>query len=130
MGVRMNSRSAPTKWTLALLAQRGWTADICERKEGPISRDLFGCIDVIAVHPHERRVIFVQCTSLANIASRIRKTIARSETVDMLLAGCHVEVWGWSDGTPLPRIEQLVLDRGVVVTRSHLQNYPEAPRAK
>jgi hypothetical protein len=108
MPVRMSARTAPLQRTLSWLRAHGWIADIAERSQGPISHDLFGCIDVVAVHPTRRETLFVQCTSASNFASRLRKTMAQPETRDLLRGGVRIEIWGWGDEVA-PRVEQLRL---------------------
>lgn len=107
MAVRLQSRASPTVRTLAYLAARGWVADIAERRQGPITHDLFGCIDIVAAHPGRRQVLFVQCTSATNFASRLTKTLAQPRTAQLLQAGVAIEVWGWKPDAAEPRIERL-----------------------
>lgn len=115
MGVRMKSRNAPKDRTIAFLQARGWVAADAEGKRGPTTVDLFGCIDVVAVHPEQRRTLFVQCTSNngnGNFAARLAKTKAQPTTHLLLRGGITIEVWGWSDAAE-PRCERLLL-RGAV----------------
>ncbi|MBL8752256.1 MAG: hypothetical protein JNK15_03060 [Planctomycetes bacterium] len=104
MGARV--KWTPTTRTIGFLEARGWIVDIAERQQGPITRDLFGCIDLVAVHPDKRAVLFVQVTSRSNIASRIAKTLAQPTTRKLIQAGVLIEVWGWGDEAE-PRIERL-----------------------
>lgn len=97
---------SPTSRTIGFLEVRGWLVDIAERSEGPVKKDLFGCIDLVAVHPTKRLVLFVQVTSASNFASRLKKTKAQPTTAKLLQAGVVIEVWGWDDGAT-PRIERL-----------------------
>ena len=113
MAVRMQSKTTPTKRTLAHLQAQGWVADIAERRVGPVTHDLFGAIDIVAAHPEQRRVLFVQCTSSSNFASRLAKTKAHPTTELLLRAGVVIEVWGWSPESPNPRVERLGLEPGV-----------------
>lgn len=103
-------RFTPTTRTIGYLESRGWIVDIAERRQGPITRDLFGCIDLVAVHPTLREVLFVQVTSNngnGNFAARLAKTIAQPTTALLLQAGVRIEVWGWKDQAAEPRIERL-----------------------
>jgi hypothetical protein len=105
MGARM--RITPTTRTVAALEGKGWLVDVVERRQGPITRDLFGCFDLIAVHPEQCVVLLVQVTSASNFASRLAKVCSQTTTVPLLRAGIALEVWGWSDGAS-PRIERLI----------------------
>jgi hypothetical protein len=103
-------RITPTTRTIAHLEARGWVVDIAERRQGPITRDLFGCIDIVAAHPERREVLFVQCTSNngnGNFAARLQKTLAQPTTLQLLRAGVRIEVWGWKNTAAEPRIERL-----------------------
>lgn len=106
MGARV--KFTPTTRSIAYLEARGWVVDIAERRQGPITRDLFGCIDLVAAHPERRLVLFVQVTSASNIASRVTKTLAQPTTALLLRAGVRIEVWGWGDeATPRVRVLEL-----------------------
>jgi hypothetical protein len=109
--MRINTRTSPTKRSLALLASNGWLADIAEHRQGPITRDLFGVIDIVAVHPQNQQVLFVQCTSNngGHVAARRAKLKSSPATKALLQAGTRVEVWGWSHERAEPRIVALRL---------------------
>ena len=107
MAVRMTSRTSPTQRTLEHLRARGWLADVAERRQGPISLDLFGFADLVAVHPDQRRVLLVQVTSASHFADRLAKVKATPAAALVLRAGVAVEVWAWSPGSPEPRIERV-----------------------
>lgn len=106
MPVRMKSRNTPTQRTIAHLRAAGWLVDIAERRQGPVTFDLFGCIDLVAVHPDDKRVLFIQVTSADHVADRLAKTRAQPTTALLLKAGVDIEVWGWGDSAT-PRIERL-----------------------
>jgi hypothetical protein len=64
--------------------------------------DLFGWCDVLALKPKRR--LLVQCTSISNIASRIKK-IQCSEWFEWVKqAEFEVYVHGWETNTPRSRI--------------------------
>ena len=82
-----------TQLTLDKLAAEGYRADIVERRKGPVTKDLFGIIDVLGIRGGE--TLAVQTTSRSNLSSRIRK-IAESEAIsDIRAAGWEVHVHGW-----------------------------------
>jgi hypothetical protein len=95
--------STPTARTLARLRELGYRADVVERRLPRcfITRDLFGCIDVVAVRPGE--VLGVQCTSASHLAARLRKARAAPGLRAWLAAGAHFEVWGWAKRRPRGR---------------------------
>ena len=104
MGVALNTRTAPTKRTLALLAAQGYLADVAERRQGPITIDLFGCMDIVAVHPTRREILFVQVTSRSHRASRVSKVLASPHIRALLKSGALVQVWAWDTGSAEPSI--------------------------
>jgi hypothetical protein len=94
---RNHVSSSPTKRTLELLRKEGFTAAVVERWNGHarIRQDLFGCIDVVAVHPARPGVLGIQCTTTANQAARLTKALAVPELQVWLAAGNAFEIWGW-----------------------------------
>jgi hypothetical protein len=87
----------PTARTLALLRRRGFTAAVVEKwvAQAGIRKDLFGCIDVLAVHPRDKVIVGVQATSASNVSHRLAKARALPELAAWLRAGGSFEVWGW-----------------------------------
>jgi hypothetical protein len=61
-----------------------------------VRRDLFGCIDVVAVRRGESGVLAIQATTLAHVSARLAKAKGRPELRTWLAAGNRFEVWGWS----------------------------------
>ncbi len=90
--------ASPTARTLQQLRARGWTADVAERwiPHANIRRDLFGCIDLVAVHPREAGVLGVQATTAGNIAARLHKARCLPALRIWLTSGNHFQVWGWT----------------------------------
>jgi hypothetical protein len=87
----------PTARTLAHLRRLGYLAAVVETYLPAVRRrrDLYGIGDVLAVHPGERSVLLVQCTSDAHVSDRLRRVRARPELPLLLAGGVAVEVWGW-----------------------------------
>lgn len=117
MGVALNTRTAPTKRTLAYLSARGWLADIAERRRGPITVDLFGCIDLVAVHPERKEILFVQVTSVSHLAGRVTKVATSPHTKALLRSGARVEVWAWKAAEAEPRIRRMRLQQPAPVAK-------------
>jgi hypothetical protein len=87
----------PMSLTLNHLRRHGYVADVVERwlPHTNRRRDLFGCIDIVAVDRREPGIVGVQATSLPNVAARLGKARARPELAVWLRAGGRFEVWGW-----------------------------------
>jgi hypothetical protein len=88
---------SPTSLSLQALRRSGFTADVVERFLPRISRrrDLFGCIDIIAVDRREPGILGIQATSLPHVAERLAKARSKPELTAWLKAGGRFEVWGW-----------------------------------
>lgn len=125
MAVRIGDRAAlrvakfaPTKRALATLRTLGYKADIAERRTGPITRDLFGIVDIVAVHPTARfgrpalnlpTVLLVQVTSRAHVSDRVAKILAHPVTRALLDSQVAIQVWGFSPDRPDPRVVNICL---------------------
>ena len=93
------SKTSPTARTLKQLRERGWTCGVVERFNSFILRrqDLFGCIDVIAVHD-DKGTLGVQATSDqsgGNMQARIEKAMAQEDLRAWLRAGNRFQVFAW-----------------------------------
>jgi hypothetical protein len=93
--------ASPTQRTLGRLRKAGWLCQTVEQRLPRcfITRDLFGCIDVIAIKPGEP-VLGVQCTSAGNVAARLAKALRAPGLRTWLACGCAFQVWGWSKRGP------------------------------
>jgi len=88
----------PTARSLKSLRDDGWAAQVVERF-CPYSRrriDLFGVIDIVAIHPDRSGVLGIQATTAANQAARMKKCLASEEARIWINAGNGLEVWGWA----------------------------------
>jgi hypothetical protein len=87
----------PTGRTLVYLRLLGFLAAPVERYIVAARRtvDLFGIADVVGIHPRDKAVLFVQCTSLAHVGDRLKRIKRRPELPLLLRAGIGVECWGW-----------------------------------
>ena len=102
--------ATPTQRTLEHARREGYTAAVVERW-GPVSRkqpdgtfqlvpygkrhDLFGAIDIIAIHPGVG-ILGVQATSRSNHSARMTKAKAIPEIRQWLKCGGKFEVWSWA----------------------------------
>ena len=89
---------SPTAMTLNRLRELGCFCDVVERWNGGVRRDLFGCIDIVAIDPIAKRLIGIQSTTNSNKSARIAKITAAcaQEMRAWLATGARVEVWSWS----------------------------------
>ncbi len=87
---------SPTALTLAHLRRHGYAADVVERwiAQAGVRRDLFHCIDVVAVKAGET-VLGVQATALGCLSARLAKARAQAELATWLASGARFQVWGW-----------------------------------
>lgn len=113
MGARV--KFSPKSRTIALLESRDYMAADVELRQGPITRDLFGLFDVLAI-PRKGPVLLVQCTDHTHVGAHVTKCIDNTATqrIAALCAlvdrGVLCEVWGWAWCDPLPRVVQLLRD--------------------
>ena len=90
------SKQTPTQRSLALLRQRGYWAEKVEQRltfKGFVTRDLFGCVDIIAVR--EGEIIGVQTTSRSNLAARRTKALGCPGLAVWLAGGGRFVLHGW-----------------------------------
>src|SRR5262245_59354943 len=106
--------TSPTARTLKRLRQMGFLADVVERWLPGMNRhrDLFGVIDVVAIHRSVPGVMGVQCTTRANAASRLRKIQANAAVRVWLASGNQIEVWGWFQGGGKWQVQRLAVQEG------------------
>lgn len=88
--------SSPTSRTLELLRDQGCVAQVVEYwvPHSRTRRDLFGFIDIVALHP-DLGTIGVQATSTGNVNARIKKILEIPEATLWLRAGNKILVAGW-----------------------------------
>lgn len=93
--------SSPTARSLELLRARGWTCQVVERRIRRFTLvDLFGCIDILAVHPREG-ILGVQACARASAAARLVKAAAQDDLRVFLAApGTRFSVWSWAKQGP------------------------------
>lgn len=91
---------SPTQRTLALLREEGWPlVQVVEHwvPRARRRRDLYGLLDVLAVHP-ERGLLGVQVTTATNVAHRAAKIAEAAATPVLREAGVALEIHGWRKG--------------------------------
>lgn len=87
----------PTQRSLNLLRERGYTVYVVEHFNAfaKVRRDLFGFIDIVALHPDKKGILGIQTTTSSNLAARITKAQALPAYSLWLDAGNVVEFHGW-----------------------------------
>ena len=88
--------TSPTQRTLARARELGWTCQVVERWNpyAKVRVDLFGCIDIVAVHP-DCGVLGIQACADGDHARRVAKAQAEPKLRAWLAAGGRFEVWSW-----------------------------------
>ena len=97
----IKKRISPTRMSLELCRKLGWTPDVVERwipmklhPGGGQRKDLFGCIDVLAVTPYG--IIGIQACARGSHAARLKKALEIPELREWLKAGAGFVVWSWA----------------------------------
>lgn len=100
---RRKKRVTPTQRTLAECRKRGWVAQVVEQTIPRvfIKRDLFGCIDIVAITP--TGILGIQAAAGrresggGDIASHRTKILNEPRIKLWIEAGAAFELWSWSD---------------------------------
>ena len=111
---------SPTQRSLEFLREAGYSAQVVERWN-PYARvrvDLFGWIDIVAVHPGIPGVLGVQTTTASNISARRQKARGIAPLAGWLACGGRLALHGWAKrkGRWIVTSEALTVDsvRGTV----------------
>ena len=94
---RKKKKVSTMQMTLKLLRKEGGIPAIVE-KVIPfkfIKQDAFGFVDVVSLHPSQGEILFVQCTTMANMSSHREKTFTNPNFKAMLEAGGVFEFHAW-----------------------------------
>lgn len=88
----------PASRSLKYLREQGYTAQVVERWNAyaKVRVDLFGIIDIVAIHPKKKGVLGIQATSTTNISHRYKKAMENSALYIWLQAGNKFVIYGWS----------------------------------
>lgn len=95
------SKTSPTQRTLAHFRKHGYLCAIAEKRvrmpkaKFPVTQDLFGFIDIVAIDHIAGGVIGIQATSGANVASRRTKIELLPAAQQWVCAGNKLCVIGW-----------------------------------
>lgn len=88
---------SPTQRSLKLLRDQGHTAQVVEKWNAFAKRriDLFGVIDIVAIHPDAIGCKGIQTTSGSNMSARIAKAMAEPTLKTWLKTGNSFVIHGW-----------------------------------
>ena len=91
---------SPTQRTLKYLRDKGYTAQVVEHWHFYAKKriDLFGIIDIVAIHPDQIGVTGIQCTAHPNGSTRMNKALAEPRLKIWLDAGNQFYVYEWKKG--------------------------------
>lgn len=94
----MSRKKSTTAVAIAKLEELGYIAEVVEKRipRCNISKDLFGCIDILALGKRETRA--VQVTDHTSVSKRVRKVQESDALPRMREAGWRIEVWGVKNG--------------------------------
>jgi len=89
--------SVPTQRTLKKLRAEGYLCAIVEHwnQFAHVRQDLFGIIDIVAIHPQHKGVFGIQCTDDSSVSKHLKKAKENTYLPVWLKAGNRFEVWGW-----------------------------------
>lgn len=87
----------PTQRSLALLKQQGYTTRVVEHWNAwaKIRQDLYGFIDIVALHPERKGILGIQTTTADNVSKRITKALALEPCRLWISCGNRIEFHGW-----------------------------------
>ena len=90
-------KNSPTQRSLKYLRDLGYVAQVVEHWNyfAKIRQDLFGIIDIVAIHPDKSGVLGVQTTSATNLSARVQKSKLNKVLPIWIKAGNFFEVHGW-----------------------------------
>ena len=108
--------SKPTQRSLDYLRKEGYTVAIAKKFNHfiKIRQDLFGWIDICAIHPEKQGVLGVQTTSTPNLSARIKKAIALDSLRVWLQAGNVAEFHGWAKRGPRGKRKLWTLKKKII----------------
>lgn len=90
--------TSPTARSTMQLKKDGYIPAIVEHwnRFAGIRQDLYGFIDIVAMHPAHKGLLGIQTTSTANMSARVKKIINEPRARVWLTSGNSILVWGWS----------------------------------
>ena len=119
MREHLSGNASPTERTMAYLRSLGYTVDKVEQRVpfARVTRDLFGCIDIVALKNDPIwpiGVLGVQATTGDHVAERVKKIAAEPRAALWRACGNRLWVVGWTLAGPAgtrkvwtPRVVQI-----------------------
>jgi hypothetical protein len=113
---------SPTARALAQLRKDGWLAEVVERfiPGARVRRDLFGFIDIVAMHHAHVGLLGIQVTTTGHMADRLAKMTAppiRDRLQLWFTVVGPVHIWGYAKRGPRGQRKTWQLTRRVVTLR-------------
>ena len=102
------TKISPTQKSLKELRSAGYIAQVVEKWNpfAKVRQDLFGVIDIVAVHPDLIGVLGVQCTTKAHIKERLAKANAEPKLQVWLKAKNRFVVHGWEKNELVVKVKK------------------------
>lgn len=95
------SKTRPTQRTLESLRKQGVTCQVVERWQivpshpgGGVRKDLFGCVDVVAIM--DNQITGIQCGAGSGHSAHKKKCLAEPRMIEWLQAGGRLILHSWS----------------------------------
>ena len=90
------AKTSPTQRSLKHLRDQGYSVQVVEKWNpfAHIRQDLFGWIDLVAVHP-TLGILGVQTTTKENLNARLEKAKGNAALLSWLLSGGKLHAHGW-----------------------------------
>lgn len=118
----------PTARTLEHLRNLGCIAEVVEKRipRTHITRDLFGCLDIVAIHPGVPGVLGVQVTTIDHQADRRAKVQAEPRARIWLEAGNRIAVMAWAKRGPRGQRKVWTLSETAITAADFPAGAPDA----
>jgi len=92
--------TSPTQLSLKKLRKSGYMCAIVEKYNHfvKIRQDLFGFIDILAVHPNKKEILGIQaCTDTGGHMSKHKMKVKNNKKLNIWLkSGGMFEIWAWA----------------------------------
>lgn len=90
---------SPTQRSLQYLRNQGYLAAVTEHWNpfAKVRQDLYGFVDVLALH--DGKTLAIQTTSTSNFSARRRKILEHENLPILIAAGWQVVIHGWRKDT-------------------------------
>ena len=96
------SGPSPTSRSLTIVRDKGYLAQVVEHwnPHAHIRQDLYGFVDLLAIHGAPPHILAIQACAGASHAARATKIRNHPNLPAVLASGIRVEVWSWAKQGP------------------------------